>query len=236
MLGVYSEKSETVNEWIGYLETQAVRGMNHPHGDGFGVTYFENGMLHVRHEVNPVWARAATISSNERGNIILMHARKTSKGTTSLENIQPFYARSEDYQFVFCHNGTVYDINEFCSCDEELAAGKSDSAILFDRLIGSLPFFDDLPTCMMNLMSDVEERCRKITSLNCLFSNGESLGAIRKCFGNEEYYTLYVGKSELTTVVSTEPFGTFEWQLLPNHTLWILSHGKEMRFDLPSPI
>ncbi|HPX97222.1 MAG: hypothetical protein GXY29_05350 [Thermotogaceae bacterium] len=232
MLGVISKKAERVGDWMKELEAQATKGKHHPHGDGYGVAYYEEGTLHLRHEVRPIWERSPILRGNEAGTCLVMHARKASKGATILENVQPFYARSDDLQLVFCHNGTVRDIDRLTGSQEYLEQGLSDSAVIFHKLTDSLPFYDDMPACVMALMAEIEGQCQNWTSLNALFSNGSSLGAVRACTTEEDYYTLFVGKAEDHAVVSTETFGTYEWTLIPNHTLWIFGEGHERFIEL----
>ena len=232
MLGVISKKPELVSAWLQALEAQATKGNHHPHGDGYGAAYYDFGALHLRHEVRPIWERTPIFRGDETGTCLVMHARKASKGATVLDNVQPFYARSDDYKLVFCHNGTVRDIERLAGSHEYLEKGLSDSAVIFHRLIDSLPFYDDLPACMTALVAEIEGQCQSKTSLNALFSNGSSLGALRSCYTEEDYYTLYVGKTEDHAVVSTERFGTYEWRLIPNHTLWIIGEGHERYIEL----
>lgn len=232
MLGVFSQKKQTLENWLPYLEMQAKYGMNHPHGDGFGITYFENSTLHIRHEMNPIWDRTHILQGNEQGDILVMHARQASKGSKNINNVQPFYAKSEDTHFVFCHNGTVFDIEYLDANGSSLAGGESDSKVIFEKLIESLPFYDDLPTCVSNLILEIVENCQHITSLNCLFSNGGSLGAVRYCFSQEDYYTLWVSEQPGLYIVSTEKFSDYCWKLLPNHSLWIVSDSGIKAMDL----
>ncbi|HQG97015.1 MAG TPA: class II glutamine amidotransferase [Thermotogota bacterium] len=232
MLGVISSKPQRIGLWIPALEIQAKTGMHHPHSDGYGVAFYKDRTLHLRHEVRPVWERSPIVNEDETGTCLVMHARKASKGATTLDNVQPFYARSDDWQLVYCHNGTVRDIDRLDGSEEFLEKGLLDSAVMFHRLIDSLPFYDDLPACMMALILEVEGQCRNWTSLNALFSNGTSLGAVRSCAVEEDYYTLYVGRGADHAVVSTEPFGAYEWALIPNRTLWIFGEGQERFIEL----
>jgi len=130
MMAVISKRLEVVEDWIEPLVQQSRYGTKHPHGDGYGVAFYESGQLHTRREVAPIWERK-TDFSGDAGKILILHTRKASKGSINLNNVHPFTATTDDDSFVFCHNGTIFDIDKLNPSKTTDYEDTSDSRIFF---------------------------------------------------------------------------------------------------------
>jgi len=108
---------------------------NHP--DGWGAVYKERGSFELYRSVRSCWEDNDLARLKER-KIILMHARRASRGQVSLGNVHPFTLEHNGKSWYFCHNGTI---------DDEAIedhTGETDSERYFRFLLHHLDMNDPL--------------------------------------------------------------------------------------------
>jgi len=78
------------------------------HGDGWGVVYEEGKTYHSYRSLKPCWDDPTLEQLRDR-TILLLHARRASRGNVTLENVHPFQHTHNAQTWYFCHNGTIKD-------------------------------------------------------------------------------------------------------------------------------
>ncbi|HOO33974.1 MAG TPA: class II glutamine amidotransferase [Thermotogota bacterium] len=229
MIATVSKTRTEVNYWLDALEHQAKAGIKSPHEHGYGVAFYQNGQIHTRREVSPVWKRKTDFTEDE-GRIIILHARKASVGSISLDNVHPFTATVDDHSFVFCHNGTIADIQKLRTTKDVENEDITDSRIFFDLFLERYEMNGNLTDSFREAILQITEECSDITSLNSFLSDGERLLVLRYCLKEPDYYRLGYKKMKETQgfVISTEEFPekgleTGDWNWLENRTLNIFT-------------
>lgn len=235
MMAVISKRLEEVEDWLEPLVQQSRYGTKHPHGDGYGVAFYESGQLHTRREVAPIWERK-TDFSGDAGKILILHTRKASKGSINLNNVHPFTATTDDDSFVFCHNGTIFDIDKLNPSKTTDYEDASDSRIFFELFLNKYEFSGDFVEAVRSTVSDIAATCSSITSMNSFFSNGKQLIAVRYCLDEEDYYTLGYTKlrdSDDGYVITTQQYDDkTSWQWLENKTITVFQSDGFQQFNI----
>ncbi len=235
MMGVISNRLESVEDWIEPLVHQSRYGNKNPHGDGYGIAFFENGQLHTRREVAPIWERKTDFST-DAGKILILHTRKASKGSINLNNVHPFTATTDDHSFVFCHNGTVFDIDKLRPSKKPEYDDSSDSRIFFELFLNQYDLMGDFVEAVRTTVSDIASTCSSITSMNALFSDGKRLVVVRYCLDEEVYYTL--GYTPLKGpdkgyLITTQQYDDHTpWKWLDNKTITVFEPDGFEQFSI----
>lgn len=238
MMATISKKQIEVTNWLKPLEKQSKEGIKSPHGHGYGIAFYRKGQIHTRREINPIWERQTDFTEDE-GRIILLHSRKASVGSVSLDNVHPFTATVDDHSFVFCHNGTIQDIKKLRTVKDVENEDITDSRIYFDQFLKKFEMTGDFTEAVKETVQQIARECSDITSMNAFLSNGESLIVIRYCLKEEDYYRLGYKKlkDQEGFVISTEEFPETgieqgEWNWLENKTLNVFTPEKIEPFNL----
>ena len=136
MIGDNLEKLRWIHESMYLIEHNTTLGeFNHP--DGWGAVYKEKGSFESYRSVHPCWEDNDLARLKER-TIILMHARRASRGQVSLRNVHPFTLEHNGKSWYFCHNGTIDDL-AIAGC-----ARETDSERYFRFLLHYLDMNDPL--------------------------------------------------------------------------------------------
>jgi glutamine amidotransferase len=223
MMGVVAQKPVQVTDYLPSLEHQARQGRHAPHPDGYGVVTAQTGALAVYKETVPIWERAEHFTA-QTGSVILMHARKASRGSCALENVHPFYADSPPLALV--HNGTILDYQNLESVyGQPIRATVSDTQIYFDLLARHYAQAGDVAASLVNAIETIARQC-EFTALNALVTDGVNLAIARYGTTQEEYYTLFTACATGAVLVSTECFAAAPdggaWQLLANRAVYVV--------------
>ena len=235
MMGVISQQFEAVEDWIEPLVNQSRYGTKNPHGDGYGIAFYENGQLHTRREVAPIWERK-TDFTGDVGKILILHTRKASKGSINLNNVHPFTATTDDDSFVFCHNGTIFDIEQLRPSKTPEYEDTSDSRIYFEIFLNKYELTGDFVQAVQSTVSDIASTCSSITSMNAFFSNGKKLIVVRYCLEEEDYYTLGYSKlqgKDNGFVITTQQYeDLIPWRWLENKTITVFQPDGFEQFNI----
>jgi len=198
------------------------------HADGWGIAYYENNspictVSAQAADADPGFARIVHEASMH--SVSMAHLRKASLGAISPENCQPFTEGS----FTFCHNGTIEDSKNLPLNPHrrKLLRGDTDSEVLFQLIMQCIDEAGDTEKGLRRAISLVQETC-PYTALNLLLATGETVYVLREV--NEDhplvrdnnlcdcYYTLYFQDVD-GLVISSEPLGKYNWQMIENHEL-----------------
>lgn len=169
---------------------RALGEFNHP--DGWGTVYKLGESYESYRSVRPCWEDEA-LNGLKHHSIILMHARRASRGEVNLGNVHPFRLDQEGRSWYFCHNGTIDD--------DAIAsyAGDTDSERYFRFLLDHLDTNDPLASieAAVNLLHNY-------TSLNAFLTDGDHFYVINRFSTWPRYYTLYLHQGNGCPIISSE--------------------------------
>jgi len=121
--------------------------------------------------------------------IFLLHARRATNGTVSVENAHPFSLDVAGRTWFFCHNGTVHD--PLPTPAGSGVAATTDSYRLFFRLAG-----ESLGTDTSAALRSVYGSLADYTSLNTFLLEEQELWAVCRWAKDAAYYTLYQSEAD----------------------------------------
>ncbi len=154
------------------------RGANNP--DGWGLAFYPDKSARIFKE--PIIATESLLSDfikkyhEIKSRIIIGHVRLTSVGTVCYENTHPFSRELNGREFVFAHNGTIFNWNRL-ELGRFKPIGETDSEHIFCYLLSKIEEkkikewnrenFEWLNKMLLEINS--------YGSFNCIFSEGKFL-------------------------------------------------------------
>ncbi len=204
MISLISIKEVSVKPYFEALVDQALHGKYSPHGDGWGVTIYDDDDFLLRKSSIPIW-ESPTL--NEKGKIIVLHARKTTSGKPNVSFSHPFTFSLKGKDWSFVHNGAIKNFPEnSCEIDTQFYAET------FMRELRE----NSVVEAMKKTISFVKSQGYEYTSLNSFLTEGKVLYAFRILEKDDDrYHSIFYKKSSEILVMSTEPFGD-GWSELNN--------------------
>ncbi len=183
------------------------------HGDGWGVVYAEGGTYHSYRSLKPCWDDPTLEQLRDR-TVLLLHARRASRGNVTLENVHPFQHTHNAQTWYFCHNGTIKDHME----RSPEMGGDTDSERYFHLLLNHLDESHPVASIDRTLSS-----LKNYTSLNSFLLNENRFYAINRFSKSPLYYTLHLHQGEEGALLSSEPLldVALDWNPLTNRTVMI---------------
>lgn len=189
------------------------RNVEFKHGDGWGVVYKDsNDRLDIKKSMNAVYEdeniqKYRTLDTS----ILLLHARRGSRGQRILANVHPF--RQDKY--IFCHNGTVKETISYDS--RYVPEGETDSEQFFYYLLTNLKG---------NFSIDgLGEQLGKINSYSGMntFTMRDNVAYVTNWHAyNPNYYTMKLLRTKNFLIISSEvlpSFKDYNWERLENRTV-----------------
>jgi glutamine amidotransferase len=230
-------------------------GLTGEHRDGWGISFFEQNACRSFHDTLPAAeSDIAKLISNYpiKALNVISHIRKATIGKIELRNTQPYNRELWGQEWVYAHNGDLWDY-EFTESRPSRPIGSSDSEATFCDLLNLLrnKFPEEMPAIAI-LAKTVEEFARKVSNygtFNFLLSNGVYLFAhcstklcyiIREAPFKEAHLRdkdLSINFSQVTTnqdkvaVVATEPLTDNEvWTYFEKDQLLVFKNGEVLDF------
>ncbi len=196
------------------------------HKDGWGIAMTNQGrtaMIPVTRQLGSAHEascyRDAIYATSAAPGIVLCHLRKASDTIPiTLANVHPFVHNG----WAIIHNGTVYNA-ESLPRDPRLEASSdgSDTEHFFHYLLTKI---ENTPPGRMarTIAEAVASINTDYSALNCIFSNGRELYAIRQYRKWDDYYTLFAYAFPGSLVLSSQPVELPQlepdnWKPLPNN-------------------
>ncbi|WP_333824758.1 class II glutamine amidotransferase [Pinisolibacter sp.] len=225
-------------------------GETGPHGDGWGITFYEDRGCRSFHDPEPSaksdiarLLRAYPI----RSRVVVAHVRRANRGRVALENTHPFTRELWGRPWSFAHNGQLKGIKRL-PLGRFRPIGATDSEHAFCRILGDLETrFPCLPSParLDAALPELFARLAELGVFNCLLSDGRTLYAHcgkrlavitrRAPFGKATLidddlqvdFAAETTPNDVVTVVATRPLTRDEeWRdLVPGETL-ILRDGE----------
>lgn len=181
------------------------RGSEYVHADGWGAVWEEDGRLRTARGTIPCFDDPAldTLTLIETDRLVLHARRGTGDAGVSLENTHPFAATHMGAEWAYCHNGAVRNTTRLRRPEGLLPRGGTDSELLFLHILAGVDP-SDIAGSLSTSLGDVAD----FTCLNSLLvTGGRVLYAAHpeRGTGRPRYYTLWKGRCDGFSVVSSEP-------------------------------
>lgn len=191
------------------------------HGDGWGMAYLENDQLKIFRSTKAVFEDDQILQFKKlKSNLVILHARKASKGTVDIHNVHPFECWLEGHHYIFFHNGTIHD--EVVFDNQFTPLGTTDSERLFYFLLtnsnGQLT-----PAFLQSKL----DRLQNFSAANFILSDGKMTYAGNWYSENPVYYGMKMLQQPGLVIVASEilpHFNSDEWNTLKNQDLVSISN------------
>ena len=208
------------------------------HHDGWGFVVYKKGQIKIYERSGEAASRDAKYPRTSDkiiqagGGIIIGHLRKASVGQTEINNAHPFAHKN----FSFCHNGKVIGSDQILIKNkfQKLIKGTTDSERLFYFILSVLDDNQNIKIGFSQAINKIKKDF-DYTGLNCLFSDGRRLIALRQINLENKivrekkmipYYSLFVGDNARAgyKIVASEKIKIpgVKWRLLKNGEMLII--------------
>lgn len=189
---------------------------DYQHGDGWGMAYLDNQELKVFRSPKAVYEDDQIDPFRDlQTNLVILHARKASKGNVEIRNVHPFECHLHGRQYLFFHNGTIHD--ELVYDSSFTPVGDTDSERLFYYLLtnsnGQLT-----PAFLQSKLKKLKD----VTAANFILTDGKITYAGNWYSENPNYYTMKVLQKPGLVIVASEAlpnYETKEWMKLRNQDI-----------------
>lgn len=217
MIAVIGNKDFSPQPFIAALSDAAQNALHAPHQDGHGIVYNKHNDWGIHKEPTPVW-ETSFCHSQIATNVLMAHARKSSFGAITIENVHPFIDDTPKGSFAFMHNGTIYDASTVFP-HVHFTEQMCDSRIYAQALAASVKENASFDSAVITIAQKIHNRSARYTSANAIIASRDALYCIRSCTIEEDYYTLFYAMTDSILLVSTDRFGTYDWTLIPNNSV-----------------
>jgi len=177
------------------------------HSEGWGIAYVKNKKWHLYKSRFPIYEDPQVEELKKlKCKAVVIHARRRTVGKRSLQNIQPLKFSNKQEDFIFAHNGTIFDdFEEY----HRYIQGDSDSVRMFNNIIYTYTH------------KDKQFRIRKYTSVNFILATKNKIKVVQKYKINPKYSTMKILKEKERIIVSSEilpSYCTEKWKPIKNNT------------------
>ncbi len=190
MIAFSSKRDVRVSRFVGDLKWMAKSGKKSPHPNGWGFFCKDSlGNVFYSRSTRPIFEDEFP---DFLASSCIIHARKASPGTSKgLFSVHPFLFVRKDSILALAHNGSV----KVSESEKRFLRIGVDTELIINLLIKG-----DL--------KDIPERFRgRATSATLLLSDGKRITAMRCCWKECDYYTLFLKEESGLVMVSSEGEG-----------------------------
>lgn len=154
------------------------RGKNNP--DGWGLAYYMKNSLEIIKEEKSAFDSVEAeelVNKNFVSKIFISHVRAASRGNINYNNTHPFNKSLFGKEFVFAHNGTLYEFLEHLPIKDFFPEGETDSEHAFCYILQRLKDenIKQWDKNSFQLLKEIFLEINEIGRFNCLMSDGEYL-------------------------------------------------------------
>jgi predicted glutamine amidotransferase len=178
------------------------------HEEGWGMAYLKNSKWHLYKSRNAVFDDPQVKELKKlKCRAAVIHVRRRTMGKRSLQNIQPLKFSNNEGEFIFAHNGTIFDdLKEY----HKYIQGDSDSVKMFNNIIYAYKHKTSSFTI------------KEYTSVNFFLVTENKIEVVQKYKTNPKYSTMKMLNHKGTITVSSEVLPSFKhkkWEKLENNTI-----------------
>ncbi|MFK7854619.1 MAG: class II glutamine amidotransferase [Granulosicoccus sp.] len=200
-------------------------------GDGFGFAWYsDTRQLGLYKDVLPAWAdgNLLSLASMIKSELFIAHVRASTFGQVSRSNCHPFTSGS----WSFAHNGQIAD---FENCRRQLEikltdhryvqrVGNTDSELMFLLLLDHGLDENVQSACksVLQLVKHTSAGSKKATRVAAVFSNGDTLYALRYSTDSKSPSLYYCESENNGTMIASEPLDgdSDKWRTIPEQSLF----------------
>ncbi|WDE95896.1 class II glutamine amidotransferase [Lentisphaera profundi] len=231
-------------------------GLTDQHTDGWGISFFEESACRSFHDTLPAAQSPIAKLIKDypiKALNVISHIRQATIGAVELKNTQPYQRELWGQQWVFAHNGDLWDY-KFTDSSPARPIGTSDSEAVFCDLLNQLrslnPTTEPDIHSIYNCLKKFSSQARSFGTFNFLLSNGKYIFAhcstklcyiVRQAPFHEAHLSdkdISINFSTVTTeddrvaVIATEPLtDNEEWTHFEKNQLLLFKHGKVLNFE-----
>lgn len=194
------------------------------HNDGWGIAWLEGEEWKSFKSTTAIFADPEVAQfTTLKTQYVMIHIRKRMGSETAIENTHPFHLQRNDVgNFVFCHNGYAGETFEFCQ--SFVPQGKTDSERLFYSVLSYMKT-EGIHESLSKALAAVDT----VTGSNIILANADKSFIALKENHYPKYYTMHVGKSQGSVIISSEKLATFtsthfRWQEITEGHIISLDH------------
>ena len=177
------------------------------HGEGWGIAYIKKTRWHLYKSGLAIYNDPQVEELKKlKCKAVVIHARRRTIGDRSIENIQPLKFSSNNKDFIFAHNGTIFDD---LTVYHEYIKGNSDSVKMFNNILYAYAHNDQSFTV------------KDYTAVNFILVSSKHVQIVQKYKMNPMYSTMKLLKAKNRIIVSSEilpSYDTEKWNSLKNNT------------------
>ncbi len=189
------------------------------HGDGWGIVYLENNNLKIFRSIKAIYEDDQINQfKNLQSNLVILHARKASKGSVNIQNVHPFEYKLNGHHYFFFHNGTIRD--ELAFDTNYKLVGTTDSERLFYYLLSN-----NNGQLTEKILRSKLNKIQDYTAANFIVSDGKITYASSWYAENPNYYTLKYVQRPDSIILASEILPHYQdsnWQKLKNHDIIVV--------------
>lgn len=156
-------------------------GVTSDHSDGFGIAFFENKAcrLFVDNQ-SAIESPIAELIRNYpiKSRNVIAHIRKATQGKITLENSHPFIRELWGRQWIFAHNGDLFDFSPHLT-GRYLPVGNTDSELAFcyllDQFVERFGYVEPKLDDIFDLLLEISPQIAEHGTFNFCLSNGQAL-------------------------------------------------------------
>jgi|SaaInlStandDraft_5_1057022.scaffolds.fasta_scaffold54691_2 predicted glutamine amidotransferase len=180
------------------------------HGEGWGIAYFKKTRWHLYKSDLAIYTDPMRDElKNIKCKAVVIHARRRTIGDKSIENIQPLKFSNKSQDYIFAHNGTIFDdITQY----HKYIKGNSDSVKMFNNIIHAYSHNNNNETF----------RVKKYTAVNFILVTKKHVQVAQKYKMNPKYSTMKSLKTNNLLIISSEILPSLKsqkWTKLKNNSM-----------------
>ena len=178
------------------------------HGEGWGIAYIKKTRWHLYKSDLPIYKDPQVEELKKlKCKAVVIHARRRTLGDLSIENIQPLKFSNKKGDFIFAHNGTIFDDIEVYN---HYIKGNSDSVKMFNNIIHAYSH------------NNQSFSVKNYTAVNFILISSKHIQVVQKYKMNPKYSTMKLFKKKGVIMISSEILPSYNnqlWKELKNNTL-----------------
>jgi predicted glutamine amidotransferase len=186
------------------------------HGDGWGIAYLDQGELKTFRSTKAAFEDDQIDQfKNLQSELVILHARKASKGNIDIHNVHPFECQLNGSRYLFFHNGTIHD--ELVYDSAFTPVGATDSEKLFYYLLTN-----SNGQLTSAFLKSKLEKFKDYTAANFILTDGKITYSGNWYSENPNYYSLKVLQKQGLIVLASEElphYKTDDWKTLENQDI-----------------
>jgi len=212
-------KDETIAHEFNKNRTESFQ-----HPDGWGIAYLDSNKEWVIEKSTKAIFEDPKINDfrNLKTNLMIIHARKGTKGTISLLNTHPFHVNDQELgEFVFCHNGHVKNKIKFSS--KFIPQGETDSEEIFYSILTKMQASSTTESIRKTLLEN--NQCKGTNVI--LSSKEKTFVSIRENIRGV-YYQMSLGRNQGSMIISSEELNSFpkaSWKPIKPGEVIVIDHN-----------